>query len=497
MAESKDKKTQSTAKTVKAVKSAETKKVAAKTTKTVAAKKVQAKPDCTKAVDVLKTKYARKLYDSVKDLPIIDYHCHLSPKEIYEDKPFTDIGEMWLAGDHYKWRLMRAYGIDEKYITGDADMHEKFMYFAKAVGEAYGNPIKDWVALELEFFFGISLPLNEDTAQQIWDKANEVIVQKQLSPRKLIAMANVEYIATTDDPCDSLEYHELIAKDDSIKAKVVPSFRVDNIVLAKDKNYTDYIARLGEASGIKIKGLEDLEQAVAKRMDYFVARGCKFSDIGVQGFPESISDFKEADKTFKSLLKSKEVEDKEYDGFLGYLYTFFGKEYAKRKMVMQLHLAVTRNSNSAMFKQCGKDAGFDCVGDSFDVARIRRYIDNLNSENALPKTIIYTLNPTMYYPLVTMCGAFRNVVLGISWWFCDHKRGMYETLETLSELSHISSLVGMLTDSRSFLSYTRHDYYRQIVCDFLGGLVRDDEDKYAVNVAKALCYQNAKNLVEE
>ena len=497
MAESKDKKTQGTAKTVKAVKSADTKKVAAKTTKTVAAKKVQAKPDCTKAVDVLKTKYARKLYDSVKDLPIIDYHCHLSPKEIYEDKPFTDIGEMWLAGDHYKWRLMRAYGIDEKYITGDADMHEKFMYFAKAVGEAYGNPIKDWVALELEFFFGISLPLNEDTAQQIWDKANEVIVQKQLSPRKLIAMANVEYIATTDDPCDSLEYHELIAKDDSIKAKVVPSFRVDNIVLAKDKNYTDYIARLGEASGIKIKGLEDLEQAVAKRMDYFVARGCKFSDIGVQGFPESISDFKEADKTFKSLLKSKEVEDKEYDGFLGYLYTFFGKEYAKRKMVMQLHLAVTRNSNSAMFKQCGKDAGFDCVGDSFDVARIRRYIDNLNSENALPKTIIYTLNPTMYYPLVTMCGAFRNVVLGISWWFCDHKRGMYETLETLSELSHISSLVGMLTDSRSFLSYTRHDYYRQIVCDFLGGLMRDDEDKYAVNVAKALCYQNAKNLVEE
>lgn len=497
MAESKDKKTQGTAKTVKTVKSADTKKVASKTTKTVAAKKVQAKPDCTKAVDVLKTKYARKLYDSVKDLPIIDYHCHLSPKEIYEDKPFTDIGEMWLAGDHYKWRLMRAYGIDEKYITGDADMHEKFMYFAKAVGEAYGNPIKDWVALELEFFFGISLPLNEDTAQQIWDKANEVIVQKQLSPRKLIAMANVEYIATTDDPCDSLEYHELIAKDDSIKAKVVPSFRVDNIVLAKDKNYTDYIARLGEASGIKIKGLEDLEQAVAKRMDYFVARGCKFSDIGVQGFPESISDFKDADKTFKSLLKSKEVEDKEYDGFLGYLYTFFGKEYAKRKMVMQLHLAVTRNSNSAMFKQCGKDAGFDCVGDSFDVARIRRYIDNLNSENALPKTIIYTLNPTMYYPLVTMCGAFRNVVLGISWWFCDHKRGMYETLETLSELSHISSLVGMLTDSRSFLSYTRHDYYRQIVCDFLGGLVRDDEDKYAVNVAKALCYQNAKNLVEE
>lgn len=507
MAESKDKKTA-------VEKTASVKKPAAKTAKSAAVKTntdktaktavkntvkktVGAKPDCTKAVDVLKTKYARKLYDAVKDLPIIDYHCHLSPKEIYEDKPFSDIGEMWLAGDHYKWRLMRAYGIDEKYITGDADMYDKFACFAKAVGEAYGNPIKDWVALELEFFFGISLTLNEDNAKEIWDKANKVISDKQLSPRKLIEMANVEYIATTDDPCDSLEYHSLIAKNESIKAKVVPSFRVDNIVLAKDKNYADYISKLGSAAGVKIKDLADLEEAVEKRMDYFVSLGCKFSDVGVQGFPESIADFKDADKTFKNLLKGKEVDDKDYDGFWGYLYNFFGKEYAKRNMVMQLHLAVTRNSNSAMFAQCGRDAGFDCVGDAFDVARIKRYIDNLNSQNALPKTIIYTLNPTMYYPLVTMCGAFRNVVLGISWWFCDHKRGMYETLEILSELSHVGSLVGMLTDSRSFLSYTRHDYYRQIVCDFLGGLMKDGEDKYAINVAKALCYQNAKNIVEE
>lgn len=510
MAESKDKKTVSAAKTAK-TKTEEVKKAAAKsakpaaktaqksktTAKSAAAKTVEARPDCTKAVDVLKTAYARKLYDAVKDLPIIDYHCHLSPKEIYEDKPFTDIGEMWLAGDHYKWRLMRAYGIDEKYITGDADMYDKFAYFAKAVGEAYGNPIKDWVALELEFFFGISLALNEDNAKVIWDKANKVISDKKLSPRKLIAMANVEYIATTDDPCDSLEYHELIAKDENIKAKVVPSFRVDNIVLAKDENYAQYIAKLGAAAGVKIRGLEDLEEAVAKRMDFFVAKGCKFSDIGVQGFPQSTAEFKDADKTFKALLKGKEVGDNEYDGFLGYLYEFFGREYAKRNMVMQLHLAVTRNSNSAMFAQCGKDAGFDCVGDAFDVARIRRYIDALNANGTLPKTIIYTLNPTMYYPLVTMCGAFRNVVLGISWWFCDHKRGMYETLETLSELSHIGSLVGMLTDSRSFLSYTRHDYYRQIVCDFLGGLMKDGEDKYAINVAKALCYRNAKNIVEE
>lgn len=500
MAESKDKTTTSVKKTAD-TKAVNKKTVASKSAKTVKAdKSVQkslAKIDTTKVVDVLKSKYARKLYDAVKDLPIIDYHCHLSPKEIYEDLPFEDIGQMWLAGDHYKWRLMRAYGIDERYITGDADMQDKFEYFAKAVGSAYGNPIKDWVALELAVFFGITTPLNANTAKEIWQKANEVIKEQKLSPRKLIAKANVEYIATTDDPCDSLEYHESIAKQGQLKAKVVPSFRVDNIILARDKNYCEYINKLAKVSGIDIKGLDDLQKAISKRMDFFVEHGCKFADLGVQGFPESIAQFKEADKTFKSIIKGKQVSDEDYDGFLGYMYVYLGKEYAKRNMVMQLHLAVTRNSNTAMLAQCGKDSGFDCVGDSFDVARIRRVIDTLNSDNALPRTIIYTLNPAMYYPLVTMCGAFRNVVLGISWWFCDHKRGMYDTLNTVAELSHISSLVGMLTDSRSFLSYTRHDYYRQIVCDFLGGLVADDNDMYAIEVAKALCYTNAKNIVEE
>ncbi|MDE6758203.1 MAG: glucuronate isomerase [Clostridia bacterium] len=449
-----------------------------------------------KAVDLLKSKYAKKLYDEVKDLPIIDYHCHLSPKEIYEDIPFGNIGEMWLGGDHYKWRLMRAFGIDEKYITGDADWKEKFMYFSKAVGYAYGNPIKDWVALELQFFFGITTPLNEATALEIWDKANEVIAEKQLSPRKLIEMANVEYIATTDDPCDDLKYHDLIANQGSLKAKVVPSFRVDNIVLAREENYSDYIAKLSNASGIKITDLASMQRAVIARMDYFVERGCKFSDVGVQGFPKRAAHFGEANKTFTKLIAGKKVSDEDFDGLWGYLYVFLGKAYAQRGMVMQLHLAVTRNSNSVMFEKCGRDSGFDCVGDAFDVSYIKNIINIMNSEGGLPKTIIYTLNPTMYYPLVTMCGAFKDVVIGISWWFCDHKRGMYETLNTLSELSHINSLVGMLTDSRSFLSYTRHDYYRQIVCDFLGGLMQNDEDVYAVEVAKALCYGNARKLVE-
>jgi len=449
-----------------------------------------------RAVDLLTNENARYLYSQVKDLPIIDYHCHLSPKEIYEDIPFDNIGEMWLAADHYKWRLMRAYGIDEKYITGDASWREKFDKFAEAAGSAYGNPIKDWVALELEFFFGISHPLDADNPAAVWERANAVIAERKLSPRKLIEMANVEYIATTDDPCDNLHYHDLIAKEGKLRAKVTPSFRVDSIVLVRDENYKEYISKLSAASGIKIDGLASLQSAIISRMDYFAERGCKFSDVGVQGFPVSVSDFDRADRAFVSILAGKEISEQEYDGLWGYLYVFLAKEYASRGMVMQLHLAVTRNSNSAMYNKCGRDSGFDCVGDSFDVSRIRNLIDKMNSEGGLPKTIIYTLNPTMYYPLVTMCGAFRDVVIGVSWWFCDHKRGMYETLQTLSELSHVSSLVGMLTDSRSFLSYTRHDYYRQIVCDFLGGLMSGKDSKNAVAVAKALCYGNAKKLVE-
>ncbi len=449
-----------------------------------------------KAVNLLTTKNAQRFYEKVKDLPIIDYHCHLSPKEIYEDKPFSNIGEMWLGGDHYKWRLMRACNIDEKYITGDADWKEKFIKFATAVEGAFANPIKDWVALELQFFFNITLPLNTKNAEEIWEAANRVIATEKLSPRKLIEKANVEYIATTDDPCDDLQYHKLIASQGTLKAKVVPSFRVDNIVLAKDKGYKDYIKRLSTASNIQIVDLESLRKAALARMDYFVEMGCKFSDVGVQGFPTKIADDEQANKTFIKLLSGKEVADDEYNGFWGNLYVFLGQAYAERGMVMQLHLAVTRNSNSVMLAKCGRDSGFDCVGDAFDTSYVRNVIDEMNNRGGLPKTIIYTLNPTMYYPLVTMCGAFREVVIGISWWFCDHKRGMYETLNTLAELSHVGSLVGMLTDSRSFLSYTRHDYYRQIVCDFLASVAKEEDFDYAVEVAKGLCYGNAKRLVE-
>lgn len=448
-------------------------------------------------IRLLGSERAEKIYGKVKDLPIIDYHCHLSPKEIYEDKPFCDISEIWLAGDHYKWRLMRGYGVDEKYVTGDASWEEKFDKFAEAVGYALGNPVKDWVAAELMFFFGITTPLNKDTAKEIREKANAVIREKAISPRKLIEMANVEYIATTDDPCDSLEWHAKIKKEGGLKAVVAPTFRVDNLVNAGAAGYGDYVGRLAKVCGAKIAGLSDFEAAIEKRLDFFVANGCRFSDVGVAGFPSSVAERGEAEKTFSAILSGKTADEKELDAFKGYLYVYLAGQYKKRGITMQMHLAVTRNSNNAMAKVCGADSGFDCVGNAIDTDKLTSMINRMNDASALPETIIYTLNPTMYYTLITMIGAFRGVHLGVSWWFCDHKRGMRETFDRLSELGHICSLVGMLTDSRSFLSYTRHDYYRQCLCDFLADNSSERDGDAPVEVAKRLCYYNAKKLLED
>lgn len=447
-------------------------------------------------VNLVKDDYAKTLYSTVASLPIIDYHCHLSPKEIYEDKVFSNIGEMWLAADHYKWRLMRSYGVDEYYITGAASYREKFDKFIETVSFAFGNPIQDWVALELEMFFGITCKLTKENAEYIWKTANKKIREESLSPRKLIAMSNVEYIATTDDPSDTLEYHKKLLKDPDFNVKVVPSFRVDNILLVDDDNYLDYIKKLGISADKDINNLQDLKDAIKKRMDYFVSLDCKFSDVGIQYFPTKIDSFENADETFKKVLKGEKISQDEYMGFLGYMYVYLGKCYKKRNMVMQLHLAVTRNSNDVMFAQCGKDSGFDCVGEVIDIKYIRNLFNALNNADSFPETIIYTLNPTMYYPLITLCGAFTNVHMGISWWFCDHKRGMFETLDMVSELLHITSIVGMLTDSRSFLSYVRHDYYRQIVCKYLSQFMKSENDQEVIKVAKALCYDNAKKLIE-
>lgn len=437
----------------------------------------------------------REIYEAVKDLPVIDYHCHLSPKEIYEDKPFGNIGEMWLAGDHYKWRLMRAYGIDEKYITGDADYREKFNAFIEAVSTAYGNPVRDWVRLELSEYFGITLPLKKENADRIWELTEAKIREEKLSPVKLIERSNVEYIATTDDPADSLEYHGLIAAEGKVKAKVVPSFRVDRMIMIDAPDYTEYLKKLSAAADIEIRSLADYEEAVSRRLDFFVSMGCRFSDMGIPVFPDGTACREEAEKAFVKALGGKKVGLDELKAFLGYIIVKLAAEYKKRGMVMQMHVAVRRNNNSAMYKKLGADSGFDSVGDPISVNVLAAMFDEMEKADGLPETIIYTLNPTMYYGLITLIGSFRGIHLGIAWWFNDHKRGMTESFNALGELSHVNTMVGMLTDSRSFLSYVRHGYYRQIVAEYLAGYADESNMDDIKKTATDLCYGNAKKLI--
>lgn len=446
---------------------------------------------------MLSSMAAKEIYNAVKDDPIYDYHCHLSPKEIWENQPFDNIGQLWLGGDHYKWRLMRAAGIPENYITGDASWHDKFLAYAKAISTAAGNPLYHWTEMELKLYFSIDTPLNPETAEAIWQQANEVIAKEQLSPRKMIAKSNVAFLATTDDVADSLEYHEKIKQDSTMQTKVTPSFRTDNVCLLNREGYAAYIEKLSQVSGVKIENLTTLKQALCKRLDVFVEAGCRFSDIGIPFFPEEKGDEEAAELAFQQALAGKEVAWDTYSAFLWEMYLFFGKEYKKRGMVMQLHLAVQRNVNTPLFLLKGADCGGDCIGDAISGRTIAILLNAIHQDGGLPQTILYTLNPTMTSQLCAVAGSFPNVRLGAAWWFQDHKRGIIDVLETVAEVHHIGSFLGMLTDSRSFLSYARHDYFRRILCDLLGKWQESGEfsgDTKAL--AKAICYQNIKQLIE-
>lgn len=447
---------------------------------------------------LLSTTAARRLYNKNKDLPIIDYHCHLSPREIYEDLPFKDIAQLWLGGDHYKWRLMRAAGIEERLITGDADGREKFAAYAYALSGAAGSPLYHWTAMELDKYFGITRPLCADTADLIYDAANKVIAEKKLSPRKLIESSGVEYIATTDDAADSLEYHEKLAADNSFKTKVTPSFRCDKLLLANKDNYKDYIARLSAAAGLPITDFASLLTAVGSRLDYFVLHGCRFTDVGIADFPDRIGSYEQASGAFAAALAGKKMNRDEYNAFLGYMFVWLGRQYAARGLVMQWHLAVLREVNTSLAQTIGPDCGGDCVGDPIPAENIAAILDAIDREGGLPQTVLYTLNSAMSAQLASLAGSFRNVRSGAAWWFCDHKRGIAEQLNTIAEYGRLGSFTGMLTDSRSFLSYARHDYFRRILCDTVGGWVENGE--YANELADGLiadiCYNNIRRLTD-
>ena len=446
---------------------------------------------------MLKGDSAQRIYDSVKNLPIIDYHCHLSPREIYEDKPFSDIGEIWLAGDHYKWRLMRNAGIDEKYITGNAPFEEKFVKYCSALEFAAGNPLYHWSHMELSQFFGIDMPINSRNAEEIWDRANSVIRRISMSPRNLIEKSNVEIICTTDDITDDLSWHKRIAEDKSFKTKVIPSFRTDNLLLVRRAGYADYINKLSEVSGVKIDNLDTLKKAVSNRLGFFCKMGCRCADIGMPYFPNRIADESEADSTFKQILAGKEITDKEYMGFIGNMYLFINSLYKQKDLISQWHLAVVRNSNSVLAEKLGADCGVDCVGNTVNGNDLIMMLDAINKNSGLPKTVIYSLNEANIAQIASIAGAFPNVKCGAAWWFCDHKRGIEDEIKVIAENGSLGEFYGMLTDSRSFLSYARHDYFRRILCNIIGEWAESGEyDKdSAERLAAKICYENIKKAL--
>lgn len=438
----------------------------------------------------------RMLYRQVRDLPIIDYHCHLSPKEIYEDKPFTNVGQVMLGGDHYKWRVMRAAGIDESLVTGSASWHDKFSAYAQALELAAGNPVAQWTRMELDAFFGITEILDRSSAERIWIACNEKIEQEQLSPRKVMKKLNVEYVATTDDPADTLEYHIALAADPAMTTRVSPTFRPDAAMNLQAPGYRDYIARLSAAAGMEIHTAAQLKAALSARLDFFKAHGCRITDIGLEAFPDRIGSDEEAEAAFAAAIGGKPVDSAAFHAFLGNMYVFLGREYAVRGLVMQLHVATVRNANTKLLRDLGPDVGGDTMG-QINPKDLIRLLDAIELAGGLPKTILYAMNPALTALMSGIAGCFRNVIVGAAWWMLDHKRGIREVCETIAETGYIGTFLGMLTDSRSFFSYPRHDYFRRIFCELAGAWVEADEYPFeaAQRLVDAVCYGNVKKIM--
>lgn len=453
---------------------------------------------------MLTNKTAKTLYNNhAAKMPICDYHCHLSPQMMYEDKPFKNITEIFLGGDHYKWRYMRSCGIDEEYITGSKSDKDKFMAFCSCLQYAIGNPLYHWTHLELQRYFGINTVVSADTAEEIWDKANKVIADTKMSPSKLINQSNVAYICTTDDPIDSLEYHKEIAKKGHIDARVLPAFRPDFMINIDKDTFASYIEKLSEAAGVKIKSYSDLIEAVYNRINYFHSVGCRVSDHALDAVPFEETDEKTVDGIFKNAMSGKKLTQTEIDAYKSYTLIQLGKKYKDLDWAMQLHIGALRNNNTRMFNKLGADTGFDSISDYCIAYPLSRLLNALETEDNLPKTILYTLNPKDNYVLGTMLGNFQGssvagkIQFGSGWWFNDQRDGMTEQMKALANLGALCKFVGMLTDSRSFLSYTRHEYFRRILCNLLGAWVESGEFpadmKTLGKIVEDICYNNAVN----
>jgi len=419
---------------------------------------------------LLGNKTAESLYhEYAADLPIIDYHCHINPMEVAQDKKFANMTQIWLNGDHYKWRLMRAAGEAEENITGKGDDYEKFKAFARAMPKAINNAVYHWTQLELARYFDCTLPLNPDTAEEIWNHCNQKLAG--MSARSIMAQSKVKAIATTDDPVDSLEWHKTVKADGGFSVKMLPTFRPDKAINIDKPGFTDYIKQLGDAAGFKIKSINDLYEALKIRMEYFTAHGCCISDHGLDYIPFAHNSGGSAydARIFEKALNGSNISPADADAYKTTVLLFLGEQYARRNWVMQLHYGVMRNVNVTAFRRVGADAGFDAINGVDCVRNIAAYLNALTERGNLPRTVLYSLNPNDDAALDVIAGCFPRVQHGSAWWFNDTKPGMEAQMISLSSRGLLGGFIGMLTDSRSFLSYTRHEYFRRILCNFIGG----------------------------
>ncbi len=441
---------------------------------------------------MLKNKTAEKLYhEYAENLPIIDYHCHLKPAEIAEDHKFEHITELMLGGDHYKWRFMRSAGVDEELITGAGDPREKFRAWARVLPYGIGNPLYHWTHLELKRYFGIDDPLTEDNADEIYDATNAMLAKPEFSARSLVTRSNVKVVCTTDDPVDDLAFHKEIAATD-FATKVLPTFRPDKAVNIELPTFADYIASCG------VKTYEELLAYMVSRIDFFHAAGARLSDHGLGTVTFDRGD---AAAIFEKRMNGGELTEKEISAYHTELLIFFGREYAKRGWTMQLHVGATRNNNTRMFRKLGPDTGYDSVGDTNYSLPLAALLDALEVDDLLPKTILYTVNPKDLQVLGAMLGNFQKgpdfgkIQLGSGWWFLDTRDGMETQMKTLGNLGCLGSFVGMLTDSRSFVSYPRHEYFRRIMCNLIGTWVEEGEypmdEKHLKVIVQGISYENA------
>lgn len=450
---------------------------------------------------LLQTDTAKTLYhEAAEKMPIFDYHNHLNPQEILEDRQMENLTRVWLGGDHYKWRAMRAMGFSEDLITGNADDYDKYLAFAETIENAIGNPLYHWTHLELQRYFGITTPLSRAAAKEIWDEANAKLQTKEFTVRNLILNQHVSHLCTTDDPADDLHCHLALQKED-FACRVLPSFRPDRAVHLEKPDFPEYVEKLATAAGRTIASAEDMVRALSCRLDFFLSAGCVVSDHSLEGCFYVPCTAAEANAVFKNRMNGGALTEKELGMYKGFLLTNLGRLYHKHNIAMQLHIKALRNNSKRMFRALGADTGFDSMNDFAFAPMLGAFLNDMDEDDALPKTVLYSLNPGDNPMLASMAGNFAapgirsKVQFGTAWWFNDHKYGMKSQLATLSSIGMLSTFIGMLTDSRSFLSFPRHEYFRRILCNQIGNRVENGEYpanlEFLKEMVENISYNNA------